>query len=123
MAHEPVELENIERGAFVMGIGGAIHTAEQKLLSHIQEHGKNAKAGVVIKIDMVYDEESSSISLLTDIEVKPPKEPSRKKHTKAFIEPKKDGIGVCLFTQAGGTSEGNPHQVPIRDASGEPIGE
>jgi len=120
--HEPVELGNIERGEFVRGIGQAVQDAEKKLLEHVSEHGENAKSGVVVKIDMAYSKESGAVSLLTDIEVKPPKQPSRKKLTMAFIEENTDGTGACLFTQAGGTGEGNPHQEPIRDAAGDPIG-
>lgn len=121
--HEPVRLEIIERGAFLEAFDRAFHEAEQKLLAHIDKYeGLSAKSQALAAIALEYNQKTGSVSIRTEVDVKPPKRPSRIKGTAAFIEDGIDQPGQCLWCQAGGTSIDNAKQTVMRDEEGNPVG-
>ncbi len=120
--YEPVILENIEQGKFLADLGSAIGEGQQKLIRHVGEHGSKTKCVVSVKLEFQYTTQPARFDIATEIDVKPPKQPSRIGHTNANLEGDPGGDGNVLWCLKGGTFAGNPRQQPLRDAAGEPLG-
>jgi hypothetical protein len=114
---DKVRLETIEQGSFLAEAEAAFQDVAKKLLAHIEEqtHGsedlKNkfaAKAGLKLSVGIEYAK--GVFHLKTDIDKALPKKPSGLSSAFCNEDPERPDE-LCLFSQAGGTRDGNPRQM------------
>jgi len=112
----PVELGTIKQGEFVDECEKAFRGVQKGLIAHVEQFKKSATAVLSTKISIKYDSEKESFAIVTDIEEKLPKKPS--KVTTAFISEDPANGELCLFSQAAGTNGGNPRQALLCNEKG-----
>lgn len=114
----PVGLDTIEQGQFLRDSEEAFAKIQGDFIRHVGQHKKNASAALNLKINLSYDAEKKSYAIITSVEAKMPKAPPSV--TSAFVSEDMNGQ-PCLFSQAAGTSDGDPKQLRLTDDQGEPI--
>ncbi len=118
---DKVRLETIEQGVFMAEAEAALQEVFGKLIGHINEqtHGSedlknkfSAKAGLKLSVGIEFSK--GVYHLKTDIDKVLPKKPSGM--STAFEQEDPESEGLCLFSQAGGTRDGNPRQMDFLPA-------
>lgn len=114
---DKVRLDTIERGAFFTEAESEFQDLSKKLIAHIEEQtgGKeelkakfSANASLKLSVGLQYSK--GVFHIKTDIDKTLPKKPSG--ISSAFCSEDPEGQDeLCLFSQSGGTREGNPHQM------------
>ena len=115
----PVELGTIKQGEFVDECEKAFRRIQKGLIVHTEEFKRSATAVLTSKITIKYDAEKEAFAIVTDIDEKLPKKPS--KVTTAFVSEDPASGEVCLFSQAAGTTKGNPRQSLLCTEKGESL--
>jgi len=115
----PVELGTIKQGEFIEECEKAFKRIQKSLISHINEFKRNAQAVMNAKVTIKYDSEKEAFAIVTEVDEKLPKKPS--KVTTAFISEDPANGEPCLFSQAAGTNTGNPRQSLLCSDKGDKI--
>ena len=121
----PVELENIERGCFLLEVDKAFSELQRDFVVFAEEHKISTKACLNIGVEISFKKTSfkndalaGNYGIITKIVPVLPKKPSGV--TTAFVAEDSDGKRT-LFTQSAGTSKDNPRQARLKTTSGETI--
>ena len=114
----PVELTNIERGNFLKQCEKAFGKIQRDFVVHVDTHDVTAAALLNVTIKISYDKLKQAYAIVSDIVPKLPKKPSS--ITTAFVAEDQQGQRT-LFTQAAGTTKGEPRQSRMQTPKGETI--
>lgn len=115
----PVELGTIKQGEFTDEFEQAFRRIQTGLIAHTTEYKRTATAVLSAKITIKYDGEKEAFAIVTDIDEKLPKKPS--KVTTAFVSEDPVNGELCLFSQATGSNAGNPRQALLCDEKGQAL--
>ena len=120
---DKVTLDKIEQGGFMMAAEAAFQDVIDALIQHIDQHTHGSeelkakfKAKSELKLTVGIEFSKGVYHLKTEIHKSLPKRPAG--ISSAFCnEDPESSDRLCLFSQAGGTAKGNPHQMTIPMAS------
>ena len=121
----PIELQNIERGDFLLEVDKAFSKLQRDFVAFVDEHKISATAGLNVGVEIAFrktsvknDALTGNYGIITKIVPILPKKPSGV--TTAFVAEDSEGMRT-LFTQSAGTSKENPRQGLIKTAEGKTI--
>jgi hypothetical protein len=115
----PVELATIKQGDFIIECEEAFRRVNERLIKHVEQFERSAQAVLKMIVSVKYDSEKDAYAIVTDIEEKLPKKPSRV--TTAFVSEDPVNGHPCLFAQSAGTHKGDPHQQLLCTEDGKVI--
>lgn len=115
----PVELATIKQGEFIKECEKSFRELNEKLIKYVSEYKRSAQAVLDMKVTVKFDIEKDAYAIVTDIDEKLPKAPS--KVTTAFVSDDPESGKLCLFSQAAGTAKGDPRQQKLCAEDGRPV--
>ena len=116
---DKVRLATIEQGQFLEAAEAAFQDVAKQLIEHIETHTHGSDelkakftAAVELAAKVSVEFSKGVFHIKTDIAKKLPKRPSGLT-TALCSEDPEDADALCLFSQVGGTREGDPRQMPL----------